>query len=379
MRSVNKSLLLELVRARGRTTRAELARETGFTRATVSQIIADLVAEGWLEEVGIGDSPTGRKPVLYEYRPRLGVVLGLDLGGSTLQCAVANLSGQIVSRRNEPTGGVRTSHELLDRIERLARETLAAAPAHPAQGGPELRAVGVATPGIVDVDLGVVLGASPNLPEWHDLPLREHLERRLGVPVRVENDVNAALLGEHRFGRARGVRNAAFVAVSTGLGGALLLDGRLYRGARGGAGEIGYWLAGHEHVHADWGGRGCLESLCSGSAMARAAGAPDARAVCELARAGDAAALEIVQSTAEYLGLAVSNLASLLDLEMVVLGGGVMLSADLFLDLIRSIVARHAPTRVEVVPSQLGDEAGLRGAVQMALTAVTPDVRLEVG
>lgn len=382
LREMNTGLVLGLVRSQGPISRADVAKITGLTRSTVSDIVAALVAEDAVLEVGMGDNWTGRKPVLYEYNANLGFVLGLKIGGTHLSCMAADMAGSILARRRLPlpamTGRSAVLAYLFEQVGRFcAEEHLDLT---------RLKAVGIASSGVVDYNTGRVLGASPNLPEWEDFALGDIVRDRFGVPVVVDNDVHCALIGEVNRGAAIGCRNAAFVYVSTGFGGALMLDGKLYRGNRFFAGEIGYWMAGKQHLQRRWGSRGCLETLASGPGIVERAEAglsayPDSilaehhgRLTAEMvfagARAGDALARVVVDETADYLGFATVNLAVLLDLDMVVLGGGVMRSADLLLGPIQSYVERHVLVPPKVAVSRNPEEASVLGAIEIVLDRV---------
>lgn len=254
LRAMNKGLVLQLIRSGGPISRADISKRTGLTRSAVSAIVSRLLAEGAVLAVGIGSNWTGRKPVLYEYNALQGFVLGLDIGGTNINLAAADMVGTIVARHRFQTPAALSRSELLaclfNEVQRFCDQAeLSLA---------DLKAVGVASPGVIDHVAGRVVGAAPNLPDWADFPLAQLIRDRLGVPVLIDNDVHLALLGEVRRGAAAGCPNAAFINVSTGLGGALMLDGRLHRGPRNFGGEIGYWLAGTEHLHRDWGARAAL-------------------------------------------------------------------------------------------------------------------------
>lgn len=368
LRGANRALLLSLIREAGPISRAELARRTRLTRSTVSQVVAELIERNLVSEEGPVEGGPGRRPINLRYQAESQLILGLDIGGTNIVAALGDLRGSILCHETWPLPSFTAAAPLLDW---LADQTHALVASH--GGGRNLCAVGVATPGVVDVQTGTVLSASPNLPEWDNLALGAELERRLGSPVFVENDVNLALVGEMRAGAAVGKENVALLVVSTGIGGALAFGGKLYRGRGGAAGELGYWLMGREHLSSDWGTHGCLESLASGSAIAKRAalecpdlGTPTAREVFMAARRGHPGAARLVAEVADWLGMAVTNLVLLLDLDCVLLGGGVAQSADLLLDRIQAIVARHALGQPVVRTTALGELSGVRGALQIA-------------
>lgn len=380
LRKVNKTLTLELIREEGPLSRADLSRALGITRSTMSLIMQDLLAEGLVREAGLGSPHTGRKSVLYEFNPAAGFVLGVDIGGTNIKCQVADLSGTSLHQEHWETFPENTSKGFIRKLVAEIRSMLRRVPLRESR----LKALGVATPGVVDPYRGVVLGASPNLPEWSDLRLGEFLARDFGVPVQVENDVNAALIGEHVFGIGRGYKHLVYLVLSTGIGGALMLNGEIYRGATFGAGEVGYWLLGPTQIHQDWKPKGAFECTCSATAIAaegtRIVGRPvTTKEVFEAARGGNGAARSLVEETAEKIGLVVSNLAALLDVDIIILGGGLMFSSDLLLPTIRTVVERHAIRMPVIAASAMADEAGVKGAVQLALTVALPGARIHLG
>lgn len=380
LRQVNKTLALEVIREKGVVSRAELSRLLGLTRSTMSLIIEDMVAEGLVRPCGIGENTTGRKPMLYECDPTAGYVLGLDIGGTNIKCHLSNLVGQCLYSEHWETFQVPTSAEFMQQMVAAIRQMIRRAGLE--QSG--LKAMGVASPGVVDPERGIVLGASPNLPEWNGLHLGEILAAEFKVPVRVENDVNSALIGEHVFGVGRGRKDLALIAISTGIGGALMLGGEIHRGATFGAGEIGYWLTDTSQIDRDWKPKGALESTCSATAIAgrgsELLGRPaTAKDVFDAARQGNSAAQELVREIGRQLGMVASNLTSLLDMDMIILGGGVMLSGDLLLPIVREVVERHAIRAPEITTSGLADEAGVLGAVHLALGSALPEARLYLG
>lgn len=382
VRIVNRTLIYELVRDAGPISRADLARITRLTRASVSEVVEELLAAGLLREKGVEASGrVGRAPTLLELEPRSGLVVGVDIGGTTVSAWAADLAGTPLARVEWHSKDYPTRSLFLGQLEASIRRAVQQTGLDPER----LKAVCVATPGIVDSE-GNVLGASPNLPEWRDLPLAHLLRQVLRLPVVVENDVNAALVGEGWKGAGRRFRNIVFLAAGTGIGGALMIEGRLVRGAHSAAGEVGYLLFGRETLDGSWGEHGCFESLASGPAVASAARAQlqagypsslrtlplsqvDAPAVFAAARDGDGMAREIVAEVADYFALAVCNLAAVVDPECVIIGGGVSRSADLLLDRIRAAVSRHLPIRPVVEVAELGQEAGVWGAIRLAVQA----------
>jgi glucokinase len=303
------------------------------------------------------------------------LVAAIDLGGSHFSSVLADERGRFVARVASPIRGDEGPERILgmiaDAIEELLKERRSSRE--------DLRAVALAVPGLVDPETGTV-GAASNLVGWISVPVAEMLRRRLPVPVQVENDVNLATLGEMWRGAGRGRRHLLFVAPGTGIGGGVIINGRLHRGAHHFAGEIGYSCPGPEHLEADYGLLGRLEALASGPGLLRRArqrlgerlpADATARDVFEMARAGDAEAIALCEETATLIGIAVANVVTVLDPEIIVFGGG--LSRDeALLSRVREVVYRIVPVRPEIVVSALGEDAQLYGAALMALEAAGP-------
>jgi glucokinase len=305
-------------------------------------------------------------------RSRL-LVAAIDLGGSHFTAALADGRGQLLGRATSPIRGDEGAEPILAMIANAA-EALLKERGRPRE---DLRAAGLAVPGLVDHERGVAVLAS-NLAGWMNVPVAEIVGRRLSVPAQVENDVNLAALGEMWRGAGRGCRHLLLVAPGTGIGAGVIIDGRLYRGAHHAAGEIGYSCPGPEHLEADYGLLGRLEALASGPGLLQRArerlgerlpADATARDIFEMARAGDAEAIALCEETATLIGIAVANAVAVLDPERVVFGGGLSQAGELLLGRVREVVYRIVPVRPEIVASALGEDAQLYGAVLMALEA----------
>ena len=315
--------------------------------------------------------------------------IGVDLGGTNLRIAAVSDDGRLLESVTLDTGSRRSRDAVLDEMCRAIREVLA----RQAKQG-TLAGIGIGVPGIIDMETGL-LRESPNLPGWHDYPVRDEIERRLKTRVILENDANAAALGEFWMGAARDVNDSCMITLGTGVGGGLVFDGRLWHGMTGMAGELG-----HITVHPDGpacgcGSRGCIEQYASATAIKRMAdetisrgGAPEleklararelhARTVFQLAQAGDVAAQAIYATVGRMLGVLLAGLVNALNLPMYVIGGGVAGAWDAFAPVMIEEVRRrsfvYAATepgprrRTRIVKAELGGDAGLIGAARVAL------------
>ncbi|MEQ8791907.1 MAG: ROK family protein [Pirellulaceae bacterium] len=319
-----------------------------------------------------------------------GVFAGVDLGGTTISAALADAHGEILREAQIATESQHGPDGVIERIASLLKE-LTAAEAQP------LQAVGVGAPGLVDTSRGVTRFL-PNLPtNWRDVPMGASLRERLGVPVYLLNDVRAATLGELTFGHGMNVGTMAFFSVGTGVGGGVVVDGRLRLGPLGAAGELGHQTILPDGPTCGCGNRGCLEVLASGPAIVgegvwllRAGRAPILHELVEgdvgrvtpkemaaAAEAGDAAVREVIVRAAGYLGIGVANVVTVLHPELVVIGGGVAEMGSLLLDVVRDTLHARVgmfPTDdVRVERSKLGAKAGVLGAIALASRGgVTP-------
>jgi glucokinase len=314
------------------------------------------------------------------------LVIGIDLGGTKINTALVDGSGTIVAHDYRETQAAEGQQAVLDRMLAASRRMKVQAEA----AGTPVAAVGIGSPGPLDVTQGVVLNP-PNLPGWNGVPLRRLIEEGLGLPAFLDNDANAAALGEHCFGAGRGVAHMIYVTASTGIGGGLILDGKLYHGASGMAGEIGHMMLFPNGPLCGCGNRGCLEALASGRAIAQraqervsralptrmvdlAGGDPEritAELVAEAARQGDHEAQEILAEAMSYLGIGVANLVNLFNPQLIVIGGGLTNIGEMLFDTVRRAVDRHAfagPAKtVRIVPAELADNVGVLGAAALAL------------
>jgi len=286
------------------------------------------------------------------------LVLAVDLGGTKLACAAAALDGRILARRVEPVD-TRSTQSPVEQMVRIAREL----------GGEfgSFRSAGIAVPGLVRPN-GTVW--APNLPRWKALPLARLVKERLHIPVVVESDRNCAVLGEAWRGAARGKRDVVVLVVGTGIGAGILISGQVIRGAHELSGCAG-WMVINEADCRSFHELGMLEALVAGPAIAKLGGKQSALELAEAARNGDASAREIFRVAGRRLGLAVANLVSLFDPQVVVVGGGLAGAAELFIDeLKRTALSRTQPLaakQVQIRVSKLGGNANLLGAARVAL------------
>jgi glucokinase len=305
--------------------------------------------------------------------------IGVDLGGTKMLVGVVDSEQRVVHSSSAPSIGL-GQDELLSTLERELREAL--------EVRPDAAAAGLGIPCTIDRERGLAIMAV-NL-ELADVPIRDLMTERLGIPVAIDNDANLALLAEHRFGAAREARNAAMLTIGTGIGGGLVLDGHLYRGSTGAAGELGHVVieANGPPCQGNCPNRGCVESLASGTAIAHeglaaaerspesalgralAAGeVVDGALVTDAALAGDETARAVVALAGRRIGVALSSVANALEPDVIVIGGGVIRAGELLVGPARAELQARALTPMNqtwVAAAELGPEAGMIGAATMA-------------
>ncbi|WP_245982630.1 ROK family transcriptional regulator [Lentzea flaviverrucosa] len=365
MRVLNQRAVLDRLRRSGAATRPQIAKDTGLSKPTVGQALADLERHGLVRPTGRTTSGPGRSAVVYEPNPTAGYVLGVDIGRERIRVALADLGGSVVARVDERNRS-RSAAAVVRTVTGLAERTVADAGI--ALTDVLVKVIG--SPGVVDQRSRVVRHA-PQLPGWESNGVLDGLEASLGPVMVVENDANLAALGEHVYGAARDARVFVCATVGTGVGMGIVVDGTLFRGAHGAAGEVGFLPYGKSASDVR---RGQFEDAASAGsvvALARERGltARTAREVFGLARKGDVHALAVVRLEAERLAFLVAAVTAVIDPELVVLGGGVGSNVDLLLEPLEAALRTMTPLAPRIVAGSLGDGAVLSGAIAMGLEA----------
>jgi predicted NBD/HSP70 family sugar kinase len=371
MRLMNERAVFERIRLLGPVSRPQLAEATGLSKPTISLALTNLERCGLVRHVGHRTGSSGRAALLYEMRPEAGWVVGVDVGRAWVRVALANLAGEVVLRRQVRSES-RDAKRLVTQIGTVVGSLAVEAGLTPK----DVTYTVVGSPGVVD-ERSNTMRLAANLSGWNGPGVLEALRDRLGPSLAVENDINLAALGEQTHGLGKGVANFVFMSVGTGIGMGIVIDGQLHRGARGAAGEIGFLPLGDaEPVPEETTKRrrGSLESVASADAVVANArrlgmrGVSTAKQVFESTRDSDGAALEAVRVEAEHLARAVAAITSVLDPELVVLGGGIGRNGDLLIapmekSLRRLLLMPPPPLMV----SALGDDAVVLGALAIAL------------
>jgi predicted NBD/HSP70 family sugar kinase len=395
MRELNRLLILNGVRVSGPITRVAVAHRTGLSRTTVSSIVDELLADNLLfEGKTVEAAPTGgRRATLLHFNADAGYVIGVDLGRSHLTLLLTNLAGQIIARRSGPFDASLGPETCLQQV--IA--SLMGFTAEHQIGWHQIIGVGLGIPGPMDA-ASRMLVRPPRMPGWDQFDMRTVMERACKVPMYFDNDANMGARGESQYGAARNVDNMAYVKVATGIGCGLIVNGDIYRGSSGAAGELGHVTIDDNGPVCDCGNRGCLEVVAGAAAVTMAAsrgvypdrgdshdatdsavvgpqraGALDVADVVQAAIAGDSVAQEAIAGAGYHIGIALAGLVNIFNPSLILLDGSMARAGEFLLGPIRQGIARRslaassAATRIEM--AQLGDNAIALGAVATVIEA----------
>lgn len=386
VKNFNKHAALDMIRfTPGGISRVKLAHFMGLTRAGMSVIVNDLLDSDVIHESPAKTISSGRPPITLEVNPRRGFVAGIDMGATHLLIIIADCAARVVREKEialdinqGPQACIEQAEKLL--IELLGQEGMRIA---------DLLAVGVGVPGPIVSAEGMVL-SPPIMPGWDRYPIRASLEDRWGIPVALNNDAELGAVGEWAYGAGRAVSNLVYIKVGTGVGAGLLLNGHIYSGSSGSAGEIGHITIDENGRVCTCGNRGCLETLVGGRAIAYQAleavrnrlptqlagyAPPEqitASTVAAEARRGDLTAQRIIAEAGAHLGIAIAGVVNLINPDLIVVGGGVAQIGDLFLEPVRKSVqdrSLSASARIiRITTAMLGRRSIGIGAVVQALS-----------
>ena len=385
MKKINKSIILDTIRIYDSISRAEISQKTNLSPTTVSTLTEDLIKEEYIKEIGEGKSRGGRRPILLKFNSNAHFIMGVKLDAKRITLALTNLKLSIINKARKTiknTDENWVTRQIIDLVRRIARESSVQLE--------KIIGIGVGTIGMVDTEKGIVEEAI-NI-GWENIPLRDLIKEELdNIPVYIDNVANLAALGEKRAGIAKKAKNLVYIHLGGGIGAGIILNGEIYEGSNGSAGEIGHTTVEPNGPRCKCGNRGCLENFASGRAIASRAisgllagrktlineiteGSIDkvtAEVVAEAAKEGDEFALEIWRETAEYLGIAIANLINVYNPEMIIIGGGVAQAGNFLFEPLKRVVEERALPRatkiVKIVPSELQDDASLIGAAALAM------------
>lgn len=384
-RNWNRHAAVDLIRfTPGGISRVEISRHLQLSRAAITEIINELQSLGLVREVD-GVQHPGRHSIALEINPGLGKVVGVDLGATHMTVLLSDFSAQVLADVEIPININDGPEKILPRVQEVVHQILRETGSEMS----EIRAAGIGVPGPIVISAGTV-GNPPIMRGWDGYPIVNHFSSFFGCPISLNNDAELGALGEWAYGAGRGERNLAYVKVGTGIGSGLLLNGQIYRGATGSAGEIGHITLEENGPLCSCGNRGCLEALAGGRAISqRAAEAVlsgqrtllsavtppqmiQTRDVIQAARSGDLLAQTILADAGSHLGTAIASLVNLFNPSMVIVGGSVSQIGDLYLEPVRRTVQRRslaaASRTVRITTALLGRRASGMGAVVQAMS-----------
>lgn len=381
---------LDAIRKSGPLSRTFLAEVLETSRASITSIVAGLLSSGVLVEVGQGKSEGGRPPLMLDVNREFGLIGGVDIGATSIDVALANFRGEVLERYAEAADVHTAPEELLGHICDLLDDLLARRRATPTA----LLGVGMGVPGPVQFPAGILI-APPLMPRWEGFPIRAFLRQRFpnASPV-VDNDVNIMAIGEQHAGAGIGLENFLYVKIGTGIGCGIISHGAIYRGSDGCAGDIGHICVDVEGPVCHCGNRGCLEFMAAGPAIAEKAlrvanqgqseflarrqtanrGQLTARDVGDAAAAGDRHAIEIIRESGNLIGSTLASLVNFYNPRAIFIGGGVSNIGNQLLATTRQAILNRATAlstiKLRVEYSRLGEDAGIHGAIWLALENV---------
>jgi N-acetylglucosamine repressor len=363
-RAHNAALVLRALYDLGPISRADIARLTSLTRTSVGELVADLERDGLAGDVGRGPSTGGKQPTLVALKDDARTVITLDLGERTFTAALANLRGELTTKRTRDLEGrdgdqaLELVHELIDDVRREATSPILG--------------IGVGTPGVVDAD-GTIRWAV-NL-AWQDLPLAQIIEERHHLPAVVANDSRAAALATYLFGGDERPQNLVVIKVGRGVGAGLILRDQLFGGDGDGAGEIGHVVVDPDGIQCHCGRFGCLETVASAPAVVRAAGAAGVTTLAELVdrtTAGDDRVLPVVLAAGRAIGAAIAGLTGALDVRHITIVGSVTALGEPWFEAIREEAGRRSlgplARETQIIDGGIGEDVTLLGACALLLT-----------
>ncbi|WP_208590525.1 ROK family transcriptional regulator [Gracilibacillus suaedae] len=380
MKSINKSIILNKIRTAGSISRAQIAKETQLTPPTVGSIVKELLEQGLIKESQLGISQGGRKPTLLVLNTNGFHIIGIDVGPSDIRFIISDLAGKIVDEVEQKIAQELTNDSFLNMLTSGVELLITK------QSSLQYIGIGVAMHGVVDSEQGISIFA-PNL-NLRNIPIKDHLEAAFEMDVKVENDAKSLALGEAWFENQMTAKSMIAVNVGRGIGAGLVIDGKLYSGEHGIAGEIGHMTVDLYGKKCSCGNEGCLQTVASGPAIAEKAfelleqgnasslseyrETITAENVHQAAMEGDRLAQDVLKEAGTYLGIALTNLIHVCNPSTIIIGGGVS-NADSFIldpimDTIKTRAISERAKRTPVYLSKLGEYGSSLGAVALILS-----------
>lgn len=368
VKKINKTIVLHHIRTDSPISRAKIAEITGLTKATVSSLVNELIESSLVEEIGVGESSGGRKPMMLLFNGMAGYAIGVDLGVHDILAVLTDLTGKVI-REKRIQHHNESAEEVTSLLKATIRELIETAP----DSVYGVIGLGLGVPGICD-DEGNLLVA-PNL-GWENVPLQTQLEAEFGLPVVIDNEANAGAVGEKQFGAGKDTANLVYVSIGMGIGAGIIIKNELYRGASGFSGEIGHISIQHDGPKCRCGSLGCWELYASEHALLARAGQElghevDLETMLSKAESGDARVISLFEQLGYYLGVGVVNIINGYNPEFIILGGrlagGEKWLMKPLLQLLEKRSLPHPRKQLRVEFSELGDRSTVLGAASFAV------------
>jgi len=388
-----KLKILNLIRDSQAITKQEIAAQLGINITTVSELINQFATKyNVIKEIGDGKSSGGRKPKLYSINNKLGYVIGLDVGGTNTRALLTDLSGSAIKYIKIKTKAAEGKEAVLSRIFTLVHDLMTSNKI----SKKDLFGIGMSISGIINSYEGVSIFC-PNLPGWENFPIKKIMEDEFNIPVCIDDSVRCAAVAEKRFGIAKDHDNFIFISIGKGIGLGAFIDGKIYRGSMGLAGELGHITVSEDGPLCNCGNKGCLEAIASGPGILRRAREGiengivtsiskeinnnfenlSVEIIAKAANEGDKFAYYLINRTGEYIGIAIAAALNLFGCDLVVLWGGILECGDIILDAIKRTVKMRAlefiSKRVRIEKTAIGDSIAALGAAQIFIDKLYSD------
>jgi len=379
-----KLKILDLIRNKGLITKQQIAKELGINITTISDLVNQFKDKNRIiKEAGDGSSSGGRKPKVYAINSELGYIVGIDVGGTNTRGILTDLSGNLIHYLKIKTKAREGKDAVLVRVISVVNEliTLAKIPRE------KLFGIGMSISGIINSYEGISIFC-PNIPGWENFPIKQIMEKEFNIPVCIDDSVRCAAVAEKRFGIAKDHDNFIFISIGKGIGMGAFIDGKIYRGSMGLAGELGHITVSEDGPLCNCGNKGCLEAIASGPGILKRAQEGikngivtsiskeinnnfeklSVEIISRAANEGDKFAYYLINRTGEYIGIAIAAALNLFGSDLVVLWGGILECGDIILDAIKRTVKMRAlefiSKRVRIEKTSIGDNIAALGAAQ---------------
>ncbi|MCM3630506.1 ROK family transcriptional regulator [Paenibacillus glycanilyticus] len=367
IKKINTSIVLEAVLKNAPLSRAQISELTGLNKATVSNLVQDLIDSDLIIEIGPGESSGGRKPVMLLFNGQAGYAVGIDLGVNYIRGVLSDLEGHVVAELQRSLKKHKLEFTLKELVQCI-EELIGKAPVSPYG----IVGIGVGVPGIVD-DQGAILFA-PNL-EWRHVELQQMLEERFELPVTIDNEANAGAQGEQKYGIGRGIAHQIYVSVGIGIGTGIILNKELYKGATGFSGELGHLSIEFSGKPCRCGNEGCWELYASENALLEQAaplGFDSLEDLLEAAETGNEEVRALFYKIGEYMGAGISNIVNVFNPDVVIIGNRMSRAKSWLEEAVQSSVTRRTlpyhRERLRILFAELQDQSAVRGAAYYAIS-----------